>query len=641
MSNKITNVFVNSCYVSNDNSDAVIVTEKNIDTGKNRFNIIENPNRPFWVTKPGLRIHKDKREYELDNNLDQYIVRNKEVPNKLAEVLNVPGRSSYKFNNFKVLCDSPYVYGADIDIECLVKMAYSKKQQDISINYNVGMLDIETSMLGGYEVILITFIDGNRNVYTSIYEPFLKGISIEEAKQVIFKKLDEFKEALFEERDTIKEQKLSEKVKKLYNLKPFNFNFYTSNNELDIIKWIFDRIHESEVDFIGIWNMGFDIPYLIKRIEFRQGDILEIMSHPKIPKRLRRVEWIEDKSKLDHFTDRWDWFVTTSYYQFIDSMCLYSRIRKVKGRDISYKLDYISSKLLGTGKLNIGNKHLNHTRAQQDNFLEYIAYNIVDVLLMVLIEDMEQDITTLNQLIGNSKLHDFNKQTVQLKNMFYEYCRERKCVPCSIGTTMATKHDIFIASSGGAVLSPHKTKDTGVAILEESSESTRLHKGMYDIDVSSQYPNTTAAFNIAKETKLHTCIDIEGFGIPDIKLSEVISNLPDMEDHRNALQQIYDYIKNIKSNLLNKVLNQPVEVDKKVTSIVKLLDMFMEKPNNKSIASSIAIKLVKARAILNANFINDFFTNISAPYENSVYIANKFFSLPDYEEMQRLFSENE
>lgn len=39
------------------------------------------------------------------------------------------------------------------------------------------------------------------------------------------------------------------------------------------------------------------------------------------------------------------------------------------------------------------------------------------------------------------------------------------------------------------------------------------------------------------------------------------------------------------------------------------------------------------------NAVTDFFSHYSATYENAVYLCNKYFGLPNYEEMARLATE--
>ena len=97
----------------------------------------------------------------------------------------------------------------------------------------------------------------------------------------------------------------------------FTLHFHIADTELSEITWIFDRIHERKTDFIGIWNMGHDIPKIIERITALGGDPAEIMCHPDVPKQYRYCKWYQDHSDVQHFTDKWHWMNLTGYSQFL------------------------------------------------------------------------------------------------------------------------------------------------------------------------------------------------------------------------------------------------------------------------------------------------------------------------------------
>lgn len=117
----------------NDSSkDAVVVKEKILvknDDGTEKWvdhlNIIRDPVRPFWITKPQFRDHHYKKEFEHISRLDQYICHDSELQYKLAQALGLPAWQKYK--SIRELCTSPYVYGADISTETLIRQKYSDK----------------------------------------------------------------------------------------------------------------------------------------------------------------------------------------------------------------------------------------------------------------------------------------------------------------------------------------------------------------------------------------------------------------------------------------------------------------------------------------------------------------------------------
>ena len=91
------------------------------------------------------------------------------------------------------------------------------------------------------------------------------------------------------------------------------------------------------------------------------------------------------------------------------------------------------------------------------------------------------------QLIGVSNLEDFAKQTIQLKNTFYEYLDQYDKVPASVGESMESPWDMYINNKGGAVLDPSNLEGAAVPILKESDVIGRLMKFVCDIDVSSTH----------------------------------------------------------------------------------------------------------------------------------------------------------
>jgi len=542
-------VHVHATTVRSYGNDNIVICEKNTRTGENRLNIVTNPEYKFWITKPPLRNHNVKKEYELFESLDCYQTTSNNLAASLAKALNPHGVTSRLSKKLSVLQDNQYVYGADIDPEVLIKLRYKHAHDKYPTDYKCGALDIETSVVGGKEINVMTFVDGAHNVYCAVLKKFctippdelkhkiaeatatalgtaVKQVGLEyatimrdsekllcatpknsrpgdakyatedEIGAVVLDKIQEFN------------TKLDEKYQQSFKNKPINIWLEVFENELDLITWNFNKLHDSKTEFVGIWNMGFDIPTIMDRIKGLGGSCKDIMCHPEVPKKLHKAVWNPDKrKKIAHFTERWDWTHLTGYTQFIDSMCLYSRMRHAKGKDISYTLDYIATKEIGLGKLKVGSS--NHYTMQTKHFLEYIAYNIVDCLLLVLMEEKNNDISSLLRLADISPLRDYHKQTTMIKNTFYEYCLLRNRVPGTVGYSMKMDYDNQIESTGGNVLSATLARDTGISVLTEYEGTTQLHRGVCDVDVKAQYPSVDITFGTFKETKISTCLKIE------------------------------------------------------------------------------------------------------------------------------------
>lgn len=596
--------FVHSTYVKlKDESgdwtvgDCVVVNEKNVDTNESRLKFIKNPDRMFWIAKPGRRNYTEKLEYTRLADCDAYKCKNYQLADSVRKALNV------KTFNQKYLFNSPYLYGADIDIATLVKIAYHNNVTRYPSKYKVSSFDIETSMLGGHEVIIASYMDPSNTVYISILKAFMKNDTLEDLQKVVHKRLGEFK------------MMLKPKHLNILNDPPFKVVYNIAEKELDLITWIFQKIHECKPDFVGVWNMGFDIPYVIGRIEYLGGDVRKIMCHPEVPDEYKYVKFIKDnRKKLEHFTDRWDWLDITGYTQFYDAMCLYSRLRKVKGREVSYGLDYVSRKILDVGKLDFGETIIHHI-FQESRFLDYCAYNIVDSVLVYLDDRVTGDANNMVGIIGPSHLSILNEQTSQLRDAFYEYCRGVDCVTATVGSDMKKDYDYRITNVGGAVLDPLRTIHTGANILQEIDVETFLVKYASDIDAASLYPSLSITFNIARETKLLTCLEI----------SRCLDRRHDaIMDDLIAEKKDEDVVRLTKSPGFKKYLRSYIGYKNKQYPKTEAM---LEYEDN------ILVNVIP-KSILMSD-VNEFFSLAVAPDLNAVYLANRYLGLPDYQTIEK------
>lgn len=476
-----------------------------------RIRVYEDPRRPFWVTKPQYRTYQYKKEFGDMDKCEKFVCHDSELEYRLAKAL---GYYSQRKMSLRVLCNSPYVYGADIETAVLIKQAYLAKMPTGFVpKYSVGGLDIENEVHDEGKINIITFIHEDK-IFTGVLKDYAK----------VEYEPDKFRDATKEDFNQV-----------IYKLLGFYFERYHFKLELEIlptelslIKWIFARIHECKTDFIGVWNLSYDIPKIMDRITALGGDLEDIMCHPDVPKQYRWVNWYFDPKDVQHYTDKWHWLSLAGYSQFLDSMCLYARLRKVSGRDSSYSLDSISTKELGHGKLHFG-AITNHAYVQKHNFLEYTAYNINDAMVLMLMEKQNNDMSAVAGLCGQSILSQFARQTVLLKNDAYVYGKSRGKIPASAGTNMFSQYDNEQLKSGGAVLPPNKAVNVGTAIVEElGDKETQVCLYTNDLDFSSLYPTVTSSFNISKETILSTVLSINGMPRDSVEVLFGYLNRPDI-----------------------------------------------------------------------------------------------------------------
>lgn len=466
---------VHGVYSYGDQTEGALVANcKDVDTGENILKIVPNYERPFWVTKPPFRTHKYHKEYAVEKEeLDGYVVSQNEMANRISKIFNKPPS---KYNTINRLCSNiPYIYGADISPVLIEKKKLADARNYKSItSFDTGFLDIEQSLLGNHEIILITYVDStSQKIYTGILKPFLQDFSIEHINELYLKKMNEIKE-------TLKPEALE-----IFNKQKYTTDIRMFDKEINVIRFIFKAIHHHKPNFVGIWNIAYDIPEIISRIEHNGYDPASIMCHPEVPEKFRMLKLLKDRNPNKHWADLWHWFYLSGYTQFYDALPLYSILRAQEGRETSYKLDDILKKEIGGGKLDLD---CTHQKMQRDHMDYYTVYNIYDAVGIDIMEKKNNDVVTLNQLVtDHGLLENFGNQTVQLKNMFYCYCRTKGWVPAAVGKSdMKMEGDEKIHNVGGNVLHPLQTRNTGVPILEEmSSMETGLCMFVCDLDVSS------------------------------------------------------------------------------------------------------------------------------------------------------------
>lgn len=466
--------YVHGQYVERMQEGMLIANVVNCDTGQSETRMINNPRRPFWVTRLDRRNHSEKLECAPERDLNLHVVPEPQRISALAKALGTD--TNYKPPNERFLLSSPYVYGADIDVQAVYKKTLADSCDKTTPEFSAGHFDIEVDVNGNGEVILITYVDStSRKVYTAIHEKWLnqKPEWNEEAIHKLYKSTArEFSDKLLPE------------VKKVFLEKSYELTTFVSSDEVEMIKWIMKAIHYHRPLFIGIWNIGYDIPVLFDRLEKFSVDPKTVFCHPDIPERWRECSFKFDKNpKAQKITDYWHWFRITGPTQFYDSMCLYSRVRAAKPNEVSYKLDYISGKTIGTGKLDFG--QADHSIMQKERFVEYAVYNIFDTIVLDLMERKERDLQSWVGLVGPGLIENFPNQTVMLKYLFYDYCRKNKMVPGSVGKKMTREGDDKIKNIGGGVLSPALVKNSGVPVLKDSDRLTMFHRSVFDLDVTS------------------------------------------------------------------------------------------------------------------------------------------------------------
>lgn len=516
--------YIHGCYVestANEVDDAVVVKRYAIDKDGNRkpeMKIHENVQRDYWITKEAYRKHQEgKLEYEYLDRVKHYRSTQRLLVRNIQQKLGLMPSSR---TQLRQLCNSPFIYGADKDITCIVGDLYKKNFSEVQpFDLEVGCMDTETNVVdGSNDLIIKSFYYGNVGV-VAVHAEWLKDSRHTESviKAFIEENVPEVKEHGIQVEVAICE------------------------TPAECVIHVMNRAHELKPDIIGYWNINFDMPLVERTLRKEGHDPADIFSDPIVPKHYRYYRYKEGQtSKLTDSgkymplapSQQWHTVFTPASFYFIDPASVYRCLRRQKSEP-SYGLEYITTKEVGAGKLKPPFKELQqiegtlkwHYQMQKFYQLWYIAYALVDVIQPVLMDRKTSDISRkLPTLSMGSHFKDFNSNPRRLCDQLHEFFLSKNAVVGTTGAEMESPLDKHIPASKDWIVTLEAPiiEDFGLKLLDaqgfkrsEISAGVRRSKVFIhnaDLDIVSTYPILGMVFNIARETALFETCKIEGLG---------------------------------------------------------------------------------------------------------------------------------
>ncbi len=426
--------------------------------------VYENYERNFWITKPGFRNHKDKKEAELIDRLQKYTT----TQSKMAEAIS---RALYQRpamnSNLKQLSQSPYLYGSDILSGCLIKKDYEILWPDCKHpSSTVAVFDIEADVVHGTEEVILATLSFKNRMVTAINKSFI------DPRLNPLKRVEE-----------IIEQYYGEKYRKR-GLVGDNITYIFCDSPGECCAEVFKKAHEWKPDFISIWNMDYDIPKVMSAMEAEGYNLADIFSDPVVPLKYRYFEYIRGKAQKVtqdgsitplHWADRWHKVDCPASFFVIDAGCLYKRIRIAKGMEASYALDYILNKHLKTGKMKIPETDKLsglawHQKMQSAYKLEYLVYNQIDC---VELECLDEKIGDISQqfcvLIGNSEFVTFTSNPRKIVDDLHFFYQEHGKIVATTGSSMKDDNDELVIGMNQWIvtLPAFMVADNGMSFIKD------------------------------------------------------------------------------------------------------------------------------------------------------------------------------
>ena len=488
--------------------------------------ILNNFERPFYVTKPIKQIYKQKKESELIDNLNMYKATDSALGVAAATRL---GR---EFIGKKTLYDvskSPYLYGTDVSAATIIKNTYMTKYPDAISEYKLCVIDIEADVDTG-EMVIVS-VCTRENIYTAILSKIVKNKkTFQDDINYLYKK-------------HIPDTEISRAIKPVFEL---------FDNEITMLKAVMAKAHTWKPDFMVVWNIEYEIPFFMKLCEANSVRPEDIFSDPDLPRNLKYFNYKQgQKSKKTasgvfkpmNPEEQWHVVHCPAHFYWIDAMSAHRYVR-AGGKSVSggYSLDNILNKELGekfmklkfTDDPNIeGKKGIDwHKYMLHNKPLEYIIYNNWDTMSILHLDDHTKDLcNVLPMLSGVSSFDIFNSGPKRIADAMYFFYKENGKILGTKGKSLSDEYvkkedrieDTVLGLDNWIVLLPsHRIKNNGLRIIEESPEIPTNARGfIFDSDQVSGYPSDTQAGNVSKDTTVREIIDINGIDKDDFKLQNI------------------------------------------------------------------------------------------------------------------------
>lgn len=524
--------------------DYLYILWRNTVTQEKFMQAIPEPKMSIYFEKDEFRNHSYNKNYEYIDHLTPKTVKYKDIVYEIAKDMGPQGEmllnrafNTRDYGLLKNLLLYPYVYGADYNAVTWYRMQWLNKfNNDVPKKLHKGFMDIEVDSIdvpgfaspSNCPINAVTLIDDwEHNVYTFLlvdrpYVPKdMKYMSFEEREAELNRM--EMYDHMHKEQHKLMDSH-EEFIKTLHDMfdesyGEMDYKIYFYSDEVKMLVHLFQLINSLKLDIIGIWNMSFDIPYIIDRLTALGLDPKEVMSHPDFPVKKCHFHLDKNHHEVKNKTDSFD---LTSYSVFICQMESYAQIRKGRAELRSYSLNTVARKELKDAKLDYSGSGNIKTLPYMD-FFKFVIYNIKDVLLQMGIERRTSDFDTVyvSSYENATAYADVFKQTVKLRNVQYLSYLSQGLIPgenINVNNYESTKFadededDDDDNFEGALVADPTYNGYTGLELY--GKKTNNIHGAAIDFDMTAFYPSSIIAMNIDPSTLIFkTIMPIDQFDI--------------------------------------------------------------------------------------------------------------------------------
>lgn len=487
--------------------DFLTLVYKDCDSGLKYVEEIENPDYIYYLAKPDNRVTYPRLFIE-EEHAEPIYVKYKDLEKDIAKRV---GLSEFFYQNAtngnrsenKKLHLHPDVFNSDMNIEDHYMHRFSRMYKNEPCSITKAFFDIESdtiSMIGDFPEpgecpinAISLILQEQKQIYVFLLRnpanPQIQKFEDEVKSGSIYEELNNFIV------DAVGGPTVAEKYKVDFK---FKFLFYDPENEILLIKDLFNAINAFKPDFALAWNMGFDVPYIIARIQRLGYNPEDIICNKDFTNKIARY-YIDERNKSD-FAERGDFAQIASYTVFLDQMIHFASRRKGQSRFISFTLDYIGEVVAGVRKLDYKHITTNISELPYKDYKTFVFYNIMDTMVQYCIEVCTGDIDYV-----------FTKSNINCTR----YCKaHRQTVYLTNRVTKDIRNNGFIIGNNTNKFNPKPTEKfpgAFVADPRQLSDYARItifgipincFDNADDFDYASLYPSIIREFNIAPNTQI-------------------------------------------------------------------------------------------------------------------------------------------
>lgn len=492
-------------------------------TEEKKCHIITEPEYTYYKTVDGLHCNNNLFFIEKDK-VEPVTCKYSEL---LKDIASKTGNDEYFYDNLRngnaqenrKLHAHPDIFMSDIDIEDYYRFLFGQCYTNNSFKLNKAFLDIEVdgkNMLGDFPemgecpVNAVSYLDEKSK---TVYQLILDDGSCDQVE--VFKNQMSQPGAIDKLKDFVINAVGGWKKAKKYGVYDLDYQFLLFKDERELLRHLFKLIHKTCPDVLLIWNMAFDLKYLMARMEALGMDVQDTICDPRIKKKFLRY-YVDERNKND-FGERGDFVNVSMYTIWLDQMIQYASRRKGRGVMQSYKLDFIGTVVAGVKKLDYSHITSNLMLLPYIDFKTFSWYNIMDTIVQKCIESSTNDCEYIFMkcIVNNTRYQKGHRQSTYLANRF---AKDFYGYGYIIGNNTNKWNEKPKTKYPGAMVGD-PLHNSHYAMIQIGGRYVLVAANVIDFDYKSLYPSITLENNMAPNTQ-----------VGKLEINEVISynEHPDM-----------------------------------------------------------------------------------------------------------------